>query len=81
MTAALTSDNYTIGVKDKEVEKCDKVVLYNYGMKQGEADWVMGGYARFDGILMLMVIYCAAMLLLGRLKDRGLQKIGNVFDF
>ncbi len=68
VTAAQTSDNYTIGVKEKEVEKGDKVVLYNYGMKQGEADWVMGGYARFDGILVLMLIYCAAMLLLGRLK-------------
>ena len=66
--AAQTSDNYTIGVKEKPVELGDKVVLYNYGMQQGDADWVFGGYARFDGILVLIAIYCAAMLLLGRIK-------------
>ena len=66
--AAQTSDNYTIGVKEKSVEAGDKVVLYNYGMAQGDAYWVFGGYARFDGILLLIFLYCAAMLLLGRLK-------------
>jgi len=68
VTAAQTGDNYTIGVAEKDVEPGDKVVLYNYGTKQGEADWVFGGYARFDGILILIVLYCAAMLVLGRIK-------------
>ncbi len=65
--AAQTSDNYTLD-PDQPLSPGDKVILYNYGAKEGEADWVFGGFYRLDGMLRLGLLFCAALLFFGHLK-------------
>jgi len=66
--AAQTSDNYTITVPEDPVSVGDKVILYNYGTKEGNADWIFGGYARLDGIIILAVIFALLVVIFGKLK-------------
>lgn len=74
LLAAQTSDNYVAGSsEEKAVEVGDKVILYNYGMKQGDADWVFGGYARFEPVMWLMVAFFVLLIVFGQLK--GLNTI------
>ncbi len=65
--AAQTSDNYTLD-PDQPLSVGDKVILYNYGAKEGDADWVFGGFYRLDGMLRLGLLFCAALLFFGHLK-------------
>lgn len=65
--AAQTSDNYTISA-DADVSVGDKVMLYNYGTPEGEADWVFGGYYRLDGLSVFGLIFCALLLFFGHVK-------------
>ncbi len=71
--AAQTSDNYSNMSADEPVKVGDKVVLYNYGIKQGAADWVFGGYARLDGNIILGGIFVVLLLFFGR--GKGLNTI------
>ena len=64
---AQTSDNYTLD-PDQPLSVGDKVILYNYGAKEGEADWVFGGFYRLDGMLRLGLLFCAALLFFGHWK-------------
>lgn len=64
---AQTSDNYTLD-PDQPLSVGDKVVLYNYGTKEGDADWVFGGFYRLDGMIRLGLLFCAALLFFGHLK-------------
>ncbi|MBQ1419041.1 MAG: YibE/F family protein [Firmicutes bacterium] len=65
--AAHTSDNYTVQA-DETLEVGDKVILYNYGTKEGDADWVYGGYYRLDAMIRFGLLFCAALLFFGHLK-------------
>ena len=65
--AAQTSDNYTLD-PDQPLSVGDKVILYNYGAKEGEADWVFGGFYRLDGMIRLGLLFCAALLFFGHVK-------------
>ncbi|MBP5749597.1 MAG: YibE/F family protein, partial [Firmicutes bacterium] len=64
---AQTSDNYTLD-PDQPLSVGDKVILYNYGTKEGEADWVFGGFYRLDGMIRFGLLFCAALLFFGHLK-------------
>lgn len=67
--AAQTSDNYVAGSSsEKPVEVGDKVILYNYGMMQGDADWVFGGYARFEPVMWLLIAFFILLIIFGQLK-------------
>ena len=74
LLAAQTSDNYVAGSsEEKVIEPGDKVILYNYGTKQGDADWVFGGYARFEPVMWLMVAFFVLLIIFGQIK--GLNTI------
>ena len=62
-----TSDNYTLD-PDQPLSVGDKVILYNFGIKEGEADWVFGGFYRLDTILRFGLLFCAALLFFGHIK-------------
>jgi uncharacterized membrane protein len=64
---AQTSDNYTLD-PDQPLSVGDKVILYNYGTKEGDADWVFGGFYRLDGMIRFGLLFCAALLFFGHLK-------------
>lgn len=66
--AAQTFDNYTAGNSNRAVEPGDKVVLYNYGSSEGDADWVFGGFYRLGKIIAFGLFFAAALILFGRLK-------------
>ena len=67
--AAQTSDNYVAGSsEEKIIEAGDKVILYNYGTKQGDADWVFGGYARFEPVMWLLISFFVLLVIFGQIK-------------
>ncbi len=70
--AAQTSDNYT-NYSDVPVQVGDKVVLYNYGTDQGDAQWIFGGYERLSKIVVFGLVFFGLLLLFGQLK--GLNTI------
>ncbi len=70
--AAQTSDNYT-GVHEEPVSVGDKVILYNYGDESMDVDWIFGGYARFDVLVVLGMAFFFLLLVFGQLK--GLNTI------
>lgn len=70
--AAQTSDNYT-EVHEEPVSVGDKVILYNYGDESMDVDWIFGGYARFDLLLVLGAVFFLLLLAFGKLK--GLNTI------
>ena len=65
--AAQTTDNYTVSA-DEELSVGDKVILYNYGTKEGDADWVYGGFYRLDAMIRFGLLFCAALLFFGHIK-------------
>ena len=65
--AAQTTDNYTVSANE-ELKAGDKVILYNYGTKEGDADWVYGGYYRLDAMIRFGLLFCAALLFFGHIK-------------
>ena len=65
--AIQTFDNLT-GINEQIVEKGDRVVLYNYGYEQDGTEWMFGGFARFDSMLVFGIIFCALLLVFGRIK-------------
>ena len=71
--AAQSFDNYTNMNAEDPVEPGDKVILYNYGDDRGDVQWVFGGYARLDGIIVLGCIFVVLLLIFGRVK--GLNTI------
>lgn len=70
--AAQTSDNYT-GVHEEPVSVGDKVILYNYGDESMDVDWIFGGYARFDVLVVLGLTFFFLLLAFGQMK--GLNTI------
>ena len=64
---AQTSDNYTLD-PDQPLSVGDKVILYNYGTKEGDADWVFGGFYRLDAMIRFGLLFCAALLFFGHIK-------------
>lgn len=74
LLAVQTSDDYVAGSStEKEIEVGDKVILYNYGTPQGDADWVFGGYARFEPVMWLMIVFFVLLIVFGGIK--GLNTI------
>jgi len=73
LLAVQTSDNYTSSNPEKTIEPGDKVILYNYGTKEGAADWVFGGYARFEPVFILLIVFCGLLILFG--KTKGINTI------
>lgn len=67
VTAVQTSDDYT-EVHEEPVSTGDKVILYNYGDDSMDVDWIFGGYARFDTLVILGAGFFLLLLLFGRLK-------------
>jgi uncharacterized membrane protein len=65
--AAQTSDNYTLSL-DKPVKAGDKVILYNYGTKEGDADWIFGGYYTMDAMIRFGLLFCVLLLFFGHIK-------------
>ena len=65
--AAQTADNYTLD-PDQPLSVGDKVILYNYGSMEGEAEWVFGGFYRMDGMIVFGLLFCAALLFFGHIK-------------
>lgn len=70
--AAQTSDNYTV-VHEEPVSVGDKVILYNYGDESMDVDWIFGGYARFDVLVVLGLTFFFLLLAFGQMK--GLNTI------
>lgn len=74
LLAVQTSDNYVAGSSsEKEIQTGDKVILYNYGTPQGDADWVFGGYARFEPVMWLIIVFFVLLIAFGGIK--GLNTI------
>ncbi len=71
--AAQTFDNYSNMSVDDPVVAGDKVILYNYGTPQGDADWVFGGFERLGGVIWLGVSFAVLLIIFGRIK--GLNTI------
>jgi|LSQX01.1.fsa_nt_gb uncharacterized membrane protein len=67
VTAVQTSDNYT-DVHEEPVSAGDKVILYNYGEESMGSEWIFGGYARFDTLLLLGILFFVLLLVFGRMK-------------
>ena len=65
--AAQTADNYTLD-PDQPLSVGDKVILYNYGTMEGEAEWVFGGFYRMDGMILFGLLFCLALLFFGHIK-------------
>ena len=65
--AIQTFDNLTT-VNEQIVQKGDRVVLYNYGYEQDGTEWMFGGFARFDSMLVFGIIFCVLLLVFGRIK-------------
>ncbi len=65
--AAHTSDNYTVQANET-LSVGDKVILYNYGTKEGDADWVFGGFYRLDAMIRFGLLFCAALIFFGHIK-------------
>ena len=57
----------------KEVEKGDRILLYQISSEQYSIDWVYGEYVRTDILLILVIAFGALILLFGRIK--GLQTL------
>jgi len=69
LMAEQTSDNYTKMSQEKAIEVGDKVMLYNYGGATVDGiDWVFGGYARLDGVLVLGAVFILLLILFGGIK-------------
>ncbi len=66
--AAQTFDNYSNMSLDDPVVVGDKVMLYNYGTPQGDADWVFGGFERLDAVIWLGVSFGVLLIVFGRIK-------------
>ena len=64
---AQTHDNYTLD-PEQPLSVGDKVILYNYGTKEGEADWVFASFYRLDGMIRFGLLFCAALLFFGHIK-------------
>ncbi len=56
------------GTSDETVRLGDKVILYNYGYAEGDADWIFGGYSRLDTIIVFASLFCIALLIFGGIK-------------
>ena len=65
--AAQTSDNYS-NYDVEPVKVGDKVILYNYGTPQGDAEYVFGGYERLDANLWLILAFFILLLIFGLFK-------------
>ena len=65
--AAHTTDNYTVS-SNETLSVGDKVILYNYGTKEGDADWVFGGFYRLDAMIRFGLLFCAALVFFGHIK-------------
>lgn len=70
--ALQTSDNYTV-ISEEAVSVGDRVILYNYGDTGTAQDWIFGGYARFEILLVFGAIFFILLLIFGRIK--GLNTI------
>jgi uncharacterized membrane protein len=70
--AMQTSDNYTVNTEEP-VAVGDKVILYNYGDQSTETEWIFGGYARFDILLIFGAVFFILLLIFGQMK--GLNTI------
>lgn len=66
--AAQTFDNYTAGNHERPVQPGDKIVVYNYGTSEGDADWVFGGFYRLGKIIAFGLLFGAGLLFFGHLK-------------
>ena len=53
---------------ERFVRPGDRIILYNYGIGTNTEEWVFGSYARFDNIFVLMAVYLALVIFLGRTK-------------
>jgi len=74
LLAVQTSDNYLMASsEEKPVAVGDRVILYNYGIMEGDAEWVFAGYARFEPVMWLGVVFLGLLLLFGGIK--GLNTI------
>ncbi|MCF0150486.1 MAG: YibE/F family protein [Firmicutes bacterium] len=74
LEASQASDNFSTMTQEKAVSVGDKVMLYNYGGDaNGENEWVFGGYARLDGVMILVWAFALLLILLGGIK--GLNTI------
>ena len=61
------SNSYS-GTNERIVKPGDRIILYNYSISDGPAQWVFGSYARFDNILVLGIIYLILLIIMGRSK-------------
>ncbi len=65
--AAQTFDNLG-AANEMPVKPGDKVILFNYGIAEGDADWIFGGYSRLDHMIVFGIVFCVLLLFFGRVK-------------
>lgn len=65
--AAQTSDNYS-NYDQEPVNVGDKVILYNYGTPQGDAEYIFGGYERLDANIGLIIAFFVLLIVFGLFK-------------